>query len=118
MPVVVLSTGVGAVPALTTGSSVEMFQFSQFQHVPFHAQLRLAIVTPATGVLATIYAGTDLLMTEGLVQIKTPAGTFPTFPDDFHIVDDVAAGSRLYCNLRNTTGATQQCTLVAHIDPL
>jgi hypothetical protein len=117
VPAIILQTGVGAVPTLTTGTSVELFQYSQFQHVPFHAQLRLAVVTTATGVLATIYAGTDLLMTEGPIQIKATS-TFPTFPDDFHIMDDVAAGSRLYCNVRNTTGGTLVVILVAHIDPL
>lgn len=117
MPAVILQTGVGAVPALTAGSSIELFQYSQFQHVPFHANVRLALVTTATGVLATVYAGTDLLQTEGPVQIKA-ASTFPAYPDDFHLVDDIAAGSRMFASVRNTTAGTLVVILVAHIEPL
>lgn len=118
MPVVVLKTGVGQVPTLTTGISVEVMQFSQFQHVPFHAQCRFGLHADVVGVLATIYAGTDLLMPEGPIKVNGTAGAFPIFPDDFHLVDEIAAGARLSVLLRNTNAGTAIVPVVVHIDPI
>jgi hypothetical protein len=113
----VLQTGVGTVPALTAGAAINVCAGQQYEFMPFHAQIRIAAVTTATGVLATIYSGTDLLQQEGAIQIKA-ASTFPAFPDDFHLTDDVAAGDRLNITLRNTTGGTLVAIVVVHIDPL
>ena len=118
MPVIVLKTGTGQVPTLTTGTSIEVCQYSPFQHVPFHAQCRFGLHADVSGVLATIYAGTDLLMPEGPIKVNPTAGALPIFPDDFHLVDTLAAGARLSVLLRNTNAGTAIVPVVIHIDPV
>lgn len=76
----------------------------QFEFVQEASTVEFAIVAAATGVLATIFSGSDLLMQEGQVTIKA-ANTAPVYPDDYHLEDDAAEGDRLNVLLRNTTGA-------------
>jgi hypothetical protein len=87
----------------------------EFMHEPCHVEF--AMVTTATGVLATVYSGPDLLMQEGPVQIKA-ASTLPTYPDDYHLEDDAAEGDRLNVVLRNTTGGNLVVYTLVRITPL
>jgi hypothetical protein len=118
MPVVTLKTGVGIVPALTAGASVNVMAGQQYEFCPFHANVRIAAVTTAAGVLMTVYDGTDLVQQEGPVVGNFAADQFPKYPDDFHIQDDMAAGDRINITLRNTTAGTLVAIVVVHIDPL
>ena len=118
MPAVTLKTGTGIVPALTAGGSVNVMAGQQYEFIPFHANVRIAAITTATGVLMTVYDGTDLVQQEGPIIVNSTADTFPKYPDDFHIVDDMAAGDRLNITLRNTTAGTLAAIVVVHIDPL
>jgi hypothetical protein len=76
----------------------------QYEFMHAHSRIEIALVAAATGVLATVYSGSDLLQQEGQVTIKA-ANTAPVYPDDYHLEDDALAGDRLSIQLRNTTGA-------------
>jgi hypothetical protein len=76
----------------------------QYEFMHEHCTVEIAVVAAATGILATVYSGPDLLQQEGQVTIKA-ANSAPVYPDDYHLEDDAAAGDRLSVQLRNTTGA-------------
>ena len=118
MPAITIKTGVGIVPALLAGASVNVMAGQQYEFIPFHAEVRIAAVTTAAGVLMTIYDGTDLVQQEGPVVGNFVADQFPKYPDDFHITDDMAAGDRLNITLRNTTAGTLVAIVIVHLDPL
>jgi|SRR5215475_9274816 len=111
MPSIVLSTSIPA------GQSVNVVQGTQYEFLPFHAHLEFAIVTTVTGMLATIYSGTDLLMQEGPIDLKT-AGQLPIYPDNFHVNDDAAQGDRVNVTVRNTTAGALTAITVIRINPL
>lgn len=111
MPSLVITQSIAA------GASVNLVAGTQYEFPQFHAHCEFGLVTTATGMLATIYAGSDLLMQEGPVQIKA-VSTFPTYPDDFHVNDDIAANARLNVTVRNTTGGALVVILVIRLNPL
>ena len=111
MPSLVFNTAVAA------GASTNVVAGTQYEFLPFHAHVEIGICTSATGVLATIYGGTDLLMQESPVDIKA-VNQLPVYPDNFHVNDDLAAGDRLNITVRNTTGGTLQVCTVVRVNPL
>ncbi|SRR6266487_1710745 len=111
MPASIISSSVAA------GASVDLLNNTQYQFLPFHALVEFGLCTPLTGCLATIYAGTDLLMEEGPVDLKA-ASQLPVYPDNFHVNDEVAAGDKLKCQVRNTTASAAVVNLVLRINPL
>lgn len=76
----------------------------QFEYLPFNALVEFALLTDATGVVATIFSGADLLMDEGPVPIAA-INVMPKYPDDYHLTDIAAGGERLKVRLRDTSGA-------------
>ena len=98
MPLILVQTTVAANASAFPMSG----QQYEFMHEP--CSVEIAVVAAATGILATVYSGPDLLMQEGPTTIKA-ANTLPVFPDDYHLEDDAAEGDRLSIVLRNTTGA-------------
>jgi hypothetical protein len=111
MPSIVLNTAVGA------GATVNVVAGTQYEFMPFHGHVEFGICSDVTGVVATIYGGTDLLMQESPVDIKA-VNQLPIYPDNFHVNDDLAAGDRLNVTIRNTTGATRQVVSVIRLNPL
>lgn len=115
-----LITGKTIVPALTAGLATNIMQGQQFEYLPFHANLRIALFTRSAAdgdCLATVYADTDLLLQESSIP-TIAAGLLPKYPDDFHLVRDVAAGTRVNITLRNTTAGTIVSGAVVHIEPI
>jgi hypothetical protein len=102
---------------ITVAANSLGFPMSGKQYEFMHAsgEISIAIVAAATGVLATVYSGPDLLQQEGQVTIKA-ANSAPIYPDDYHLIDDVAAGDRLNIILRNTTGAGIDVFVYVKID--
>jgi hypothetical protein len=89
---------------LAASSSASALTDDQFEYLPYNALVEFAMLTDATGVLATIFSGSDLLMDEGPVPIGT-INVFPKFPDDYHLQDVAAGGERLKIRLRDTSAA-------------
>jgi len=116
-----LVTGKTIVPTLTAGSALNIVQGSQYEYIPFHANVRVAPFTrDATegGCLATVYFDTDLMLQESPILSLATAGTFPKYPDDFHLVRDCLQGTRLNVTLRNTTAGTIVSGVVIHLEPI
>jgi hypothetical protein len=116
-----LITGKTIVPALLAGGSINIMQGTQFEYLPYHANVRICPFTrDATegGCLATVYADTDLLLQESPIMVLATAGTLPKYPDDFHLVRDCLAGSRITITLRNTTAGTIVGGAVVHLEPI
>jgi len=89
---------------LAANSSASALTDDQFEYLPYNSLVEIAMLTDATGVLATIFSGSDLLMDEGPVPIGT-INVFPKFPDDYHLTDVAAGGERIKIRLRDTSGA-------------
>lgn len=89
----------------------------QFEYLPYDALVEMALLADATGVLATIYSGGDLLMDEGPVPIGT-INVFPKYPDDYHLQDVAAGGERLKIRLRDTSGAARVVMVGVRISQL
>jgi hypothetical protein len=97
---------------------INPFNGQSYEILPFHANISIAFnqQTGALGaVLATVYAGTDLLAEEGAISVQARA---PVYPDDYYIRDSVAANDRIKANLRNTTGGAIVVAFSCHIDPI
>lgn len=89
---------------LALNSTASALADDQFEYLPYNALVEIALLADATGVLATIYSGGDLLMDEGPVPIGT-INVFPKYQDDYHLQDVAAGGERLKIRLRDTSGA-------------
>ncbi len=98
MPLIQKQTSVAA------NSSATPLVGDQFEFVGRPALIEFGIVAEATGVVATVFSGADLLQQEGPVNQRA-AGVPPTYPDDFMLNDVAGNGDRLSVQLRNTTGA-------------
>lgn len=93
-----------------TGLSYEILPFHSTVHFAFNQQ------SGTLGqVLATLYGGTDLLHEESAISFNA---RMPIWPDDYYLDDDIAAGDRIKCNLRNTTGAGIVVAFSARIVPI
>jgi len=90
---------------------------SQYEYVPFAARVEIGISTDATGVLATVSSGPDILQEEGPVQVGT-INVQPKYPDDFYLVDEAAPGDRLKVGLRDTSGAQRIVMTVVRLTAL
>jgi hypothetical protein len=89
---------------LAASSSASALTDDQFEYLPYNALVEFAVLTDATGVLMTIFSGSDLLMDEGPVPIGT-INLFPKYPDDYHLQDVAAGGERLKIRIRDTSAA-------------
>ena len=90
---------------------------SQYEYLPFPAAIEIGIIADATGVLATVSSGSDVLQEEGPVQIGT-INVQPKYPDDFFLTDLAAAGDRLKVQLRDTSGVARVVMTVIKINQI
>ncbi|HEU4544389.1 MAG TPA: hypothetical protein VFR23_24875 [Jiangellaceae bacterium] len=111
MPMIAVRTALGA------NGTANPLSGSQYEYLPFDAFVEFGLLTDATGVLATIQSGTDVLTEEGPVQVGT-INQQPKYPDDFFLNDVAAAGERLKVALRDTSGAARVVQTVVRITPL
>ena len=74
------------------GGTYYPLQGSQYEYLPWDARLEFAIVASAAGAVMNIFSGSDILVQNGDVPIKTTA---IVYPDDFLISDVAAAGERI-----------------------
>jgi hypothetical protein len=109
MPIINVKTALGA------NGTANPLSGSQYEYLPFPAQVEIAVVADLTGVLATVSSGSDVLQEEGFVPFKT--GT-PTYPDDYLLTDLAAAGDRLKVALRETTGVAKTVYTSVKLTPL
>jgi len=74
------------------------FEFSRGRNV-----VSIGIVQSATGMFATLQAGSDIIVEEFSLPIKT---TYPIIPDEMYFTDVMENGDRLVGRVRNPTGGT------------
>lgn len=108
-----IQTGLVAVGAGVTNLS--LFAGSQYEYLPFHAKVEIAIVTDTAGVTAQAFLGTDVLQQGGAVQQKA-APINNVYPDDFHLVDVGRAGERLTVLVSATAASNVRASAI--ITPL
>src|SRR5204862_7726426 len=90
---------------------------TQYETAPFNAFVEIAMQTDATGVLATVDSGMDVLQEEGPVQLGT-INVQPKYPDDYYLNDVIGQGEKLKINLRDTSGAIRTVMLTVKYTPL
>jgi len=103
---------------LAASSSASALTDDQFEYLPYNALVEFAMLADATGVLATIFSGSDLLMDEGPVPLGSAINVFPKFPDDYHLTDVAAGGERLKIRLRDTSAAQRIVTIGVRISQI
>ncbi len=88
---------------------------SQFEFLPFDAEVRFGLVASATGLVLDVYSGSD-----AIAEAYEPSqqNRFPVFPDDFNLVDVAAAGERLKIRARNTTAGALSLFHAVQINPV
>lgn len=103
--------------ALTASGTASVLQGSQYENLPFDAQVEIGMSADATGVLATVYSGSDVLQEEGPVPIGT-INVFPKYPDEYYLTDVAAAGEKLTIKLRDTSGAARVVMVSVRLTPI
>lgn len=110
MPTVAVKQSVAA------NSTATPLTGSQYEYAPWPCLVEFAIQADATGVLATIVTGSDVIQEEAPVQLGT-INVQPKYPDDFFQNDVVMAGERIKITLRDTSGATRTVQVVVRLTP-
>lgn len=111
MPVIVRQTSIAA------GATSTPIAPDQFEFVWQPSLIEFGMVAEATGIVATVFSGQDLLQQEGPLNIRA-AGVPPTYPDDFALTDVAGNGDRLNVIFRNTSGGTIIVRTIVRITPL
>jgi len=74
---------------------------SQYEYLPSNALLEFGLNASATGLVADVLSGSDVLAES---MALSTANRVPVYPDDFTLNDVAAAGERIKVRVRNTTG--------------
>lgn len=98
------------------GTLDNLFSGSIYEFLPWVASINMGLVGSATGLVATVTTGSDVVMEEAPINISATA--FPVIPDDMDIQDVARAGERVVVKVRNTTGGALTVRMVAQIQPL
>lgn len=85
---------------------------SAFEFARGRGVLSIGIVGAATGLIANLQAGADIIAEAFAVPIKT---TYPVVPDEFYFTDVVEQGDRIVERVQNTTGAAIVCRSVTQL---
>ena len=88
---------------------------SIYEFMPFNAALNIGMTGSATGLVATINTGSDTLLEESPLNVKT---TFPLIPDEMDLQDRTLAGERLVMRIRNTTAGALTIRALVQISPI
>ena len=110
MPVIQKETSIAANATLDNAISGSSFEFLRRNSV-----VSIAAVGSATGLVASIQSGSDIVLEEAPLLIKT---TMPTIPDDFYYNDVGVAGDRLVIRVRNTTAGALTVRVIVQVTPL
>ena len=102
-----------SVPAI--GFIENIFAGSTYEFLPWMADLNLGITGAATGLLATVNTGSDVVQEESPVTVLT---RFPVIPDDMDIQDRALPQERIVVKVRNTTGAAITVRSILQLTPV
>jgi hypothetical protein len=88
---------------------------SSFEFLRGNAVVSIGMVGSATGLVASIQSGSDIVLEEAPLAVKT---TMPTIPDDMYYNDVGTLGDRLVLRVRNTTAGALTVRAIVQITPL
>lgn len=103
--------------SIAAGATAQPLVGDQFEFVRTPSLCEFGMVAEATGMVATVFSGSDLLMQEGPVPIRA-AGVPPTYPDDFILQDVAGNNDRLSVTYRNTSAGAIIVRTTIRITPL
>lgn len=92
----------GSETVLLNAVSPNIFANELFEFLSRNRRLTFRFSAAATGIFATITVGGTVVATEALIS---DSNRFPILPDDVLLAVGGRRGSRLFCTLRNSTGA-------------
>lgn len=92
-----------------------VLQGSQFEFLPYNAALMFALNGSATGLVADVYSGQDVLAEQMGVNALNRV---PINPDDFLLTDVAAGGERIKMRVRNTTGGALTLFFALIVNPI
>ena len=110
MPTIQKEVSVGAnatVDNLISGSS--------FEFLRRNSVVSMAITGSATGLVASIQSGSDIVLEEAPIKVLD---AMPVIPDDFYYNDVGAAGDRLVLRIRNTTAGALTARAIVNVTQL
>lgn len=91
---------------------------SAFEFVKEASQVAIGLLGSATGLLAGVSSGSDILLEDGsLVDIVRVANQGPIFPDDFILQDVAMPMDRLRISVRNPTAGNITLFYGVRVDP-
>lgn len=92
-----------SVAILANATNDNLLTGSQFEYLPDDYSVEIGLNGSATGLLADVYSGQDILAESMLL---TAQNRVPVYPDDFNLQDVAVAGERIKIRVRNTTAGT------------
>jgi len=91
---------------------------SAFEFVREASMVQIALLASATGLLAGVSSGSDILLEDGsLVDVVRIANQGPIFPDDYILSDVAMPMDRLRISVRNPTGGAITLFYGVKVDP-
>jgi hypothetical protein len=88
---------------------------SQFEFAPYNASVEVGMCASGVGLVGDVSTGSDVVAEAFSVA---NSNRFPILPDDFTIMDVVAAGERIKLRVRNTTGGALTIFWAVRIMPI
>ena len=110
MPVIQKEVSIAA-----NSSNENILSGSAFEFLRGNAVVSIGLTAAATGLVANIQSGADIVLEESPLEIKT---TYPTIPDEMYYNDVGVLGDRLVIRVRNTTGGALVVRAIVQITPL
>jgi len=88
---------------------------SSFEFLRSNSVVSAGLVGSATGLVANIQSGADIVLEESPLAVKT---TMPTVPDEMYYNDVGVAGDRLVVRVRNTTAGALTVRAIVQVTSL
>ncbi len=102
--------------SIAAGATVNnVLSGSAFEFTKYHSQVAYAVVGSATGLVATVQSGADVLMEESPISTQN---RFGVWPDDFDLIDVAEAGDRQVVRIRNTSAGALTYFVTVKVDEL
>lgn len=107
MPMIMKETVIAANATNDNVLSGSAFEFARGRGV-----ISMGLAGSATGLLATLQAGADIIAEEFPLPILT---RYPIIPDEMYFTDVVEMGDRIVQRVRNSTGGALTCRSVTQL---
>lgn len=110
MPVIQKEVSIAA-----SSANENILSGSAFEFLRGNAIVSIGLTGSATGLVANIQSGADIVLEESPLAVKT---TMPIIPDDMYYNDVGIQGDRLVIRCRNTTGGALTVRALVQVTPL